>query len=112
MMLIGKIDHSYTIVINLLRGKIIDLVHQAARFFQPHQIMCLVEPLSTRPNYYLRSYSTAMDIVQTSQSDNLKIMLDSLHLQRLHGNLTERVKVIRKFSNDEKRLSKINFSRS
>lgn len=94
MTLIGKIKRMNSIVITLFSGKIIDLVHQAARFFQPHQIMCLVEPLSTRPNYYLRSYSTAMDIVRSSPSDNLKVMLDSLHLQRLHGNLTERVKVI------------------
>ena len=56
--------------------------------------MCLIEPLSTRNNYYLRSYSTAIDIIKSSQLDNLKIMLDSFHLQRLHGNLTERVQVI------------------
>jgi hydroxypyruvate isomerase len=55
--------------------------------------MCLIEPLSTRSNYYLRSYTTAMDIVKSSKTDNLKIMLDSFHLQRLHGNLTERVQV-------------------
>jgi hydroxypyruvate isomerase len=35
-----------------------------------------------------------MDIVKSSNIDNLKVMLDSFHLQRLHGNLTERVKVI------------------
>jgi len=73
----------------------IDLVYQAARFFQPHQIMCLIEPLSTRPDYYLRSYTLAMDIVKSSNIDNLKVMLDSFHLQRFHGNLTERVKVIK-----------------
>jgi hydroxypyruvate isomerase len=56
--------------------------------------MCLIEPLSTRPDYYLRSYSTAMDIVKSSKIENLKVMLDSFHLQRLHGNLTERVKVV------------------
>ncbi|CAF0811910.1 unnamed protein product [Adineta ricciae] len=77
--------------------RIIDLVHQAAQFFQPHRILCLIEPLSTRPNYYLQSYSTAMSIVQSSNSNNLKIMLDSFHLQRLHGNLTERVKELAPF---------------
>lgn len=78
----------------LRRSKIIDLVYQAARFFQPHNITCLIEPLSTRLNYYLRSYSTAIDIVKSSKIDNLKVMLDSYHLQRLHGNLTERVQVL------------------
>lgn len=98
MIQIGKIEKKNCTVIDLSRGKIIDLVHQAARFFEPHKIMCLVEPLSTRPNYYLRSYSTAMDIVRSSPTENLKVMLDSLHLQRLHGNLTERVKVIQLIS--------------
>ncbi|CAF0776902.1 unnamed protein product [Adineta ricciae] len=79
------------------RARIIDLVHQAAQFFQPHRILCLIEPLSTRSNYYLQSYSTAMSIVQSSNSNNLKIMLDSFHLQRLHGNLTERVKELTPF---------------
>ncbi|CAF0777426.1 unnamed protein product [Adineta ricciae] len=79
------------------RSRIIDLVHQAAQFFQPHRILCLIEPLSTRSNYYLQSYSTAMSIVQSSNSNNLKIMLDSFHLQRLHGNLPERVKELTPF---------------
>ncbi len=70
-------------------------MYQSAQFFQPHQITCLIEPLSTRSNYYLRSYSTAIDIIKSSKTDNLKIMLDSFHLQRLHGNLTERVEVIK-----------------
>ena len=74
-------------------AKIVDLVHRAARFFRVHGILCLIEPLSTRANYYLRSYSTAVDIVKSSNMDNLKVMLDSFHLQRLHGNLTERVQV-------------------
>ncbi|CAF4384263.1 unnamed protein product, partial [Adineta steineri] len=69
------------------RCKIIDLVYQAAEFFQPHRIMCLIEPLSIRLNYYLQSYSMAIDMVKSSKTDNLKIMLDSYHLQRLHGNL-------------------------
>ena len=75
-------------------SKIVDLVYRAARFFRVHGILCLIEPLSTRANYYLRSYSTAVDIVKSSNMDNLKVMLDSFHLQRLHGNLTERVQVI------------------
>lgn len=100
MMLIGKFRWSYSVIFDCLRidfrHKIIDLVYQAARFFQPHHILCLIEPLSTRLNYYLRSYPTAIDIVKSSKMDNLKLMLDSFHLQRLHGNLTERVEVFEK----------------
>jgi hydroxypyruvate isomerase len=67
--------------------------------------MCLIEPLSTRENYYLRSYSTALDIVKSSKCENLKIMLDSFHLQRLHGNLTERVEVLKFYLIYSTRLS-------
>lgn len=93
---IGKFNSTDRIVRlkSLFRSKVVGLVYQAARYFQPYGITCLIEPLSTRANYYLRSYSTAIDIVKSSQLDNLKIMLDSFHLQRLHGNLTERVQVI------------------
>ena len=110
---IGKFNLTDRIVrwTSLFRSKVVDLVYQAARYFQPHGIMCLIEPLSTRANYYLRSYSTAIDIVKSSQLDNLKIMLDSFHLQRLHGNLTERVQVIdRLFCLEKREINSIFYS--
>ena len=48
-------------------------------------IICLIEPLSVRENYYLRSYDTAIDIVKEINHPNLKIMLDTYHLQKLHS---------------------------
>lgn len=65
-----------------------DLLNFAARQCEPHGITCVIEPLSIRDNYYLKSYEDAVDIVSNGGS-NLKIMLDTFHLQRLHGNLTE-----------------------
>lgn len=37
-------------------------------------VTVLIEPLSTRPNYYLRSYDTALALVKELNEPNLKIM--------------------------------------
>lgn len=61
----------------------------AAQNLKSHGITGVIEPLSIRPHYYLRSYDQAVDIVMKLDQDNLKIMLDTFHLQKLHGNLTD-----------------------
>ena len=66
----------------------------AAKYFQTDGITCVIEPLSIRPNYYLRSYELAKEIINKLKQPNLKILLDTYHLQRLHGNLTENIEVI------------------
>lgn len=82
------------------RLKIVDLARYAAKTLAPHGAMVVIEPLSIRPNYYLRSYADAKSIATATGTfsgvvePNLKVMLDSYHLQRLHGNLTENIEVI------------------
>lgn len=71
-----------------------ELLDYAAKQFEPHGIMCVIEPLSIRNEYYLRSYDLAVDIVQRLQRPNLKVMLDTFHLQMLHGNLTQRIQTL------------------
>ncbi|RWS28395.1 hydroxypyruvate isomerase-like protein [Leptotrombidium deliense] len=75
--------------------KMEDLLKYAARFMAPHNITCVIEPLSIRPNYYLRSYPLAKEIVRTVNESNLKVMLDTFHLQKLHGNITENIDLIK-----------------
>lgn len=70
-----------------------ELLKFGAQFMAPHGITCLIEPLSIRPLYYLRSYYDAIEIVKDLKQENLKVMLDTFHLQMLHGNLTENMKV-------------------
>ena len=67
----------------------LNLIDFASRELDPHGITCVLEPLSIRPNYYLRSYDVANDIVCQLKRPNVKVMLDTFHLQKLHGNLTE-----------------------
>ncbi|RWS05884.1 hydroxypyruvate isomerase-like protein, partial [Dinothrombium tinctorium] len=72
-----------------------ELLQFASRFMAPHNITCVIEPLSTRPKYYLRSYHQSKDIVNTLNEPNLKVMLDSFHMQKLHGNFTENVMALK-----------------
>ena len=72
--------------------QIVDLISFAGKVLQPHGITCLLEPLSTRPHYWLRSYDQAERIVKQSGSKNVKLLLDTYHLQMLHGNLTSNIK--------------------
>ena len=54
-----------------------------------HNIICLIEPLAIRSSYYLRCYSQAQSILDKLNLPNLKIMVDSYHMQMLNGNLTK-----------------------
>lgn len=67
------------------------LISFACRSLQPHGITCLLEPLCTRPTYWLRSYDKAADVVKKVGHENLKLMLDTYHLQMLHGNVTANI---------------------
>ena len=66
---------------------------KGSRFLAKLNVTCLIEPLSMRPNYYLRSYDTALQLVKELNEPNLKIMFDTYHCQRLHGNITHYIEV-------------------
>jgi hydroxypyruvate isomerase len=70
-----------------------ELISMCGRYLAPTGAMCVIEPLSIRPNYYLRSYDLAKQLIQQINDPNVKIMLDTYHLQRLHGNLTHYINV-------------------
>lgn len=72
--------------------KIIDLISFAADVLQPHGITCLLEPLSIRPSYWLRSYDKGEAIMKQLGGKNVQLLLDTYHLQMLHGNVTESIK--------------------
>lgn len=69
--------------------RIVELLNFAARIAEPLGVTCVIEPLCIRDNYYLRSYDSAKAIVSgEGRQRNLKIMLDTFHMQMLGGNLT------------------------
>ena len=69
------------------------LLVKGARYLAKLNVTCLIEPLSTRPNYYLRSYDVALQLINELNEPNLKIMFDTYHLQRLHGNILHYLEV-------------------
>ncbi|XP_046405394.1 putative hydroxypyruvate isomerase [Ischnura elegans] len=66
----------------------------AANLMEKEGIVALIEPINniTVPHYFMNSYKTALDVVKTVNSPNLKIMMDLFHLQIIHGNLTNNIK--------------------
>ncbi|XP_054162978.1 putative hydroxypyruvate isomerase [Oppia nitens] len=77
--------------------KMRELISFGARYLQPLGVMCVIEPLSIRPNYYLRSYDLAKQLVQEINQPNVKLMLDTYHLQKLHGNITQYIEALKPY---------------
>lgn len=74
---------------SLKMTRMVELLNFAARIAEPLGITCVIEPLCIRDSYYLRSYDVAKAIVsEEGTQKNLKIMLDTFHMQMLGGNLT------------------------
>ena len=56
-------------------------------------ITVLIEPINNRdvPGYYLNTVEAAVEILQTVDRTNLKILFDFYHVQMMQGNLISRV---------------------
>lgn len=78
-------------------NQLLDLLKKSCQLLQNENITCVIEPLSTRDNYYLQSYSVAQSILSNLNQPNLKIMLDVFHLQRLHGNVTHYINELKEY---------------
>jgi hydroxypyruvate isomerase len=92
-MLIDHLDplkNSFIYKINLspFRKSILKLLKHGASRLKEHNITCVIEPLSIRPSYYLRCYLQASKILEKLDQSNLKLLVDSFHLQMLNGNHT------------------------
>ena len=77
------------------RTSILGLLKHGAKRLNEHNITCVIEPLSIRKSYYLRCYSQAKSILEQLDQPNLKILVDSYHMQMLNGNLTTIVNELR-----------------
>ena len=78
-----------------LRTSILGLLKHGAKRLAEHNLVCVIEPLSIRKAYYLRCYSQAKSILEQLDQPNLKILIDSYHMQMLNGNLTTIVSELR-----------------
>jgi len=51
----------------------------------------LIEPINTDdiPGYFLNSFAMALDLVQTFNTDRLRLQFDFYHCQKIHGNVSK-----------------------
>lgn len=72
----------------------------AAKVLEENGIIGLIEPICefAVPNYYMNSFTKALQLIQTIDSKNLKLQLDIFHLQMLEGNLTNKIKELLPFT--------------
>jgi len=62
----------------------------------PHDIGILIEPLNPHdaPGYYLNKTDQAIDIINIVNARNLSLMFDCYHVQRMEGDLANRLKTL------------------
>jgi hydroxypyruvate isomerase len=61
-----------------------------------HAITILIEPLNTydAPGYFLTTTDQALEIISAVGAPNLKLMFDCYHVQRMEGDLTQRIETL------------------
>lgn len=69
-------------------------LRHAARVFEPHGIMLLIEPINTRdmPGYFLTHQQQARDVIDEIGAPNLKLQMDLYHCQIMEGDLATRLR--------------------
>ncbi|XP_014663346.1 PREDICTED: putative hydroxypyruvate isomerase [Priapulus caudatus] len=72
----------------------IENISWAARRLQEEGMQTLIEPINNRslPDYFLNSYEKAVDYIEKIKNPNLKLQLDTFHLQIIAGDLTSNIK--------------------
>jgi hydroxypyruvate isomerase len=67
----------------------LDNLDYAATCAAPHNITILIEPLNTydAPGYFLTRTDQAVQIIQSLNHDNVKMMFDCYHVQRMQGDI-------------------------
>ncbi|SMY10355.1 hydroxypyruvate isomerase family protein [Flavimaricola marinus] len=60
---------------------------------KPHGITILIEPLNRydAPGYFLTTTTQAVDLIDTIDTTNLKLMFDCYHVQLMEGDLTHKL---------------------
>ena len=68
-------------------------LNYAADLAVEHGIGILIEPINRQdvPGYFLADMEAAVEIVRKLKHENIKIMFDCFHIQKIHGELRERL---------------------
>ena len=68
-------------------ANVVEALRRAADIFAPHGLIMVLEPLSDRPDLFLRRSDQTFEICRAVNSPSCKILYDIYHMQRNEGNL-------------------------
>ena len=77
--------------VGMQAGHVIDAIRAGAEVLEPHDLVMVMEPLSDRPELFLRTSAQAYEIARAVDSPACKILYDIYHMQRNEGNLIHHI---------------------
>lgn len=72
-------------------ANVVDALRRAADIFAPQGLVMVLEPLSDRPDLFLRRSDQTFEICKAVNSPACKILYDIYHMQRNEGNLMQHI---------------------
>jgi hydroxypyruvate isomerase len=77
--------------IGIQTANVIDSLRKGASIFEPYGLVMVLEPLSDRPELFLRTSDQTFEICKAVNSPSCKILYDIYHMQRNEGNLINNI---------------------
>lgn len=72
-------------------ANVVDALRRAAEIFEPQGLIMVLEPLSDRPDLFLRRSDQTFEICRAVDSASCKILYDIYHMQRNEGDLIRNI---------------------
>ncbi|WP_416867849.1 MAG: hydroxypyruvate isomerase family protein [Imperialibacter sp.] len=73
--------------IGIQTANVIDALRAGAEILEPHGLVMVLEPLSDRPDLFMRTSAQTYELCKAVDSPACKILYDIYHMQRNEGNL-------------------------
>ncbi|CAD5290800.1 MULTISPECIES: hydroxypyruvate isomerase family protein [unclassified Imperialibacter] len=73
--------------IGIQTANVIDALRAGAEILEPHGLIMVLEPLSDRPDLFMRTSAQTYELCKAVDSPSCKILYDIYHMQRNEGNL-------------------------
>ncbi|WP_339812588.1 TIM barrel protein [uncultured Imperialibacter sp.] len=73
--------------IGIQTANVIDALRAGAEILEPHGLVMVLEPLSDRPDLFMRTSAQTYELCKAVDSPSCKILYDIYHMQRNEGNL-------------------------
>jgi hydroxypyruvate isomerase len=73
--------------IGIQTANVVDALRAGAEILEPHGLVMVLEPLSDRPDLFMRTSAQTYELCKAVDSPACKILYDIYHMQRNEGNL-------------------------